>query len=281
MRAKGILSLLVEGAREWSRDDCPRLAAALAYYAILSLPPVLVVAVAVAGLAFGEEAARGELTGQLARWIGPRAAETIQTVLAGARAPSHSVPAMIAGIVTLLLGATGVFSELKKSLDAIWEVKPRHTRRWLRFLRDRAVAFSMVLAVGFLLMLSVLASTLGLGAVVLIAFDTLLFATIFKILPDRRLEWKNVWFGAAVTALLFAVGRIGIGLYLGRASVGTAYGAAGSFVLFLLWVYYSSLLLLFGAEITEVWTRRRTPHPPPPKAHAEPETVGAAGRERI
>lgn len=299
MRPKGVLSLIVESGREWSRDDCPRMAAALAFYAILSLPPVMVIAVAVAGLAFGEEAARGELAAQIRGLIGERGADLVQTILASVRAPGESVPAMIAGIVTLLLGATGVFSELKDALDAIWEVKshPKKTHKWLRYLRDRALAFSMVLAVGFLLMVSLLVSaavnglTKRLGtagdllsianALVLFGLEALLFAAIFKVLPDRKLRWKNVWFGAVVTAFLFAVGRYLIGLYLGRATIGTVYGAAGSFIVFLLWVYYSSLLLLFGAEMTEVYTRRRERPPPPPKSHAEPETVGAAGRERL
>jgi membrane protein len=269
-----IWDLFKTSASEWVADEAPRLGAALAYYTMLSIAPLLVVLVAIAGLVYGEAAARGELAQQLEGLVGPQGAEVLQTMLANASHPAGGLVATSIGLVVLILGASGVFIELQGSLNRIWGVQSKASGGVWGFIRTRLLSFLMVLAIGFVLLVS-LALSAALTAVSryfaedgspivwqivnqIVSFGvfTLLFALIFKLLPDAEIAWKDVWVGAALTALLFTVGKYLIGLYLGNTSVGSTYGAAGSLAVFLVWVYYSAQILFFGAEFTQVYANR-------------------------
>ena len=269
-------SLLKEAGEAWVGDNATRLSAALAYYAIFSLAPLIVIAVSIAGLVFGEEAARGQLSGQIRSLAGETAGNAIQALAKGAAHRSAGIFAAIAGIIALLFGASGVFGELKRSLNDVWGVVAQPGGSLMAALRDRFLSFAMVLGIGFLLVVSLVVSV-GVAAVtaylrsalplppgVFAAGDlvislgvvTLLFAMIFKILPDVSIRWRDVAIGAIGTALLFTIGKFLIGLYLGASSVASSYGAAGSVIVALLWVYYSACILFFGAEFTKVYARR-------------------------
>jgi membrane protein len=276
-KAKSIWQLLKETGSDWSNDNATRLAAALAYYTVLSLAPLLVLAVSVAGLVFGEEAARGQIASELSAVVGPQAGEGIQTLLAHAKKPEEGVIGSIVGGIVLLFGASGVFGELQSSLNAIWEVAPKPGRGIWGFLRQRFFSFSMVLGVAFLLLVSLVlsAALAGLGRmfesslpggevlwqivnfVVSLGVITVLFALLFKVVPDAQVQWKDVRMGAVFTALLFTVGKFGLSLYLGRASVASPYGAAGSLIVLVIWVYYAAQILFLGAEFTQVYARHR------------------------
>jgi len=278
----------------WWNDNVPRLGASLAYYTLFAMSPILLVATSIAGLAFGAEAVRGEVVGQIEGLVGRQGAETVQAMLEGASKPSSSIVATIIGLVTLFLGATGAFLELQTALNAIWRVKPRPNAGVADFLKQRLISFGLVVGVGFLLLVSLVVSAAlsaltrylghifpGLTAVfeasnVLVALFviTLLFAMVYKVLPDVRLRWRDVWIGALVTAGLFSIGKQLIGLYLGTSSVGSSYGAAGSVVVLLIWVYYSSQVVLLGAEFTRYYVERFRGQPPPVK-YAEPEPAPA------
>jgi membrane protein len=268
--------LLLETYQQWTADHAPRLAAALAYYTFLSLAPLLLVLIAVAGLIFGPEAVRGELIGQIGAVTGPDGARAIEDLLASASRPTESLVASIVGVVTLLLGAAGVVGQLEAALNTIWEVAPAQTSM-LGMVGKRFASLAMVLAVGFLLLVS-LALSAALAAshryvgglipgsetvwmvlhfVASFAIVTILFAILFKFLPDARVEWGDVWVGAVATAMLFNVGKLAVGLYLGRSGIASAYGAAGSLVVVLVWVYYAAQILLFGAELTQVYAQQR------------------------
>lgn len=289
MHAKSIFSLLKEAFTEWREDEALQLGAALAYYTIFSLAPMLLIVITVAGLAFGREAVQGQLDNQIQGMVGAQGADAIQGMVANAgRHKDGGIWATVIAFVTILFGATGVFTQLQTSLNHIWDVKPK-PEGIKGMLRARAGAFGMILGIGFLLLVSLVVSAalaavdsymVGLfpGAEVILralnfavsfAVITLLFAMILRFLPDVKIQWRDVWFGAAVTALLFTIGKVLIGLYLGNSSVSTVYGAAGSLVVILLWAYYSSQILFFGAELTQVWARRRGAHIVPDK-HAMP-----------
>lgn len=273
---KNIWYLLKRAGHEWIDDKAGRLGAALAYYTIFSVAPLLIVVVAVAGFAFGEEAVRGQIVGELAGLVGQQSAETIQTMIESARKPDEGLLATIVAIATILAGATGVFIQLQDALNTVWEVRRKPGAGILASIRDRFISFAMVFVVGFLLLVSLIVSaTLSaigkyLGGIlpvpeivlqvinIVLSFliVMVLFAMIFKVLPDVLIAWRDVWVGAAVTALLFTIGKFLIGLYLGRSSVASTYGAAGSVVIFLLWVYYSAQIILYGAEFTQVYACR-------------------------
>ncbi len=260
---------------EFSDDKAFRLAAALSYYTALSLAPLLLVVIAIAGMVFAEKAARGEVVNQIKDLIGQQGAEAVQTMLANSQPKNGGIVAGIVGLVTLVVGATGVFSQLQDALNTVWDVDPKQASSggiW-GMLKDRLLSFSMVCGLAFLLLVSLVLNAVlsGLSGVLerwlpgavgwlwvgntllSIVFTFLMFAMIFKVLPHARLRWSDVWFGAGITTVLFLVGKFLIGLYLGRAAVGTTFGAAGSFVVLLTWLYYSSLILLFGAEFTQVY----------------------------
>ncbi len=267
-------ALLKETFAAWSEDKVPRLGAALAYYTTFSLAPLLLIVVGVAALVFGEEAAQGRIVEQISGLVGEKGAEAIQAMLQSASEETSSgVVAAIVGVVALLFGASGVFGELQDALNTIWGVKPKPGRAILGAIKDRFFSFAMVLAIAFLLLVS-LVVTAALAAVgkfgsglipeaflqalnlaVSLGVVTLLFAMIFKILPDVRIAWRDVWIGAFATAVLFTVGKSLIGLYLGKSAVGSAFGAAGSLVIVLVWIYYSAQILFLGAEITQVHAR--------------------------
>lgn len=276
MNAKTIWVLFKETFSEWSEDKASRLAAALAYYTVFSIAPLLIIAIAVAGLVFGQEAARGQLDNQIQGLVGQQSAELIQTMVESASKPTSGIIATVLAIATILFGASGLFGQLQEALNTIWEVEPKPGRGILGIIKDRFLSFTMVLGIGFLLLVSLVLSALLsaldtyltdllpgsiyllqiLNFVISFGVITLLFAMIYKILPDVKIAWSDVWIGAAVTSLLFALGKFLIGLYLGRSSAGSAYGAAGSLVILLLWIYYSAQILLFGAEFTQVYAKK-------------------------
>jgi membrane protein len=276
MDLPGSWSLLRDTATEWWDDNAPRLGAALAFYTLLSLAPLLVVVTAIAGLTFGKAAAEGQLVAEIQDLVVPQGAQAIQSLLANAQQPATGVIATVVSVVVLLLGATGVFSELQDSLNIVWEVEAQRPSGIWAMIKDRLFSFVMVVTIGFLLLVSLVASA-ALTAVshfasgllsnsagwlhvavfaVSFAVITFLFAMIYKVLPDAEVAWGDVWVGAAVTALLFTIGKFLIGLYLGSSSIGSAYGAAGSLAVFLVWVYYSAQILFLGAEFTQVYAQR-------------------------
>ena len=276
MGLKTSWEMLKQTGLDWVEDKAPQLGAALAFYSVLSVAPLLLIAIAIAGLVFGEEAARGEIVAQIRGMVGEEGAVAIQEMLAHARKPGAGILATVFGIATLLFGASGVFGQLQDSLNTIWEVRPKPGGGVWGFIRSRFLSFAMVLGTGFLLLVSLVLSAVlaALGnylggllpgwaafvqiANLLISFGvvTLLFALIFKLLPDVRIAWKDVWVGAALTAFLFTVGKFLIGLYLAHAGAGSAYGAAGSLVVLVLWIYYSAQILFFGAEFTQVYAKQ-------------------------
>ncbi|MES1173069.1 MAG: YihY/virulence factor BrkB family protein [Myxococcales bacterium] len=275
LKDNAVWSLLKETANGWDEDNVARLAASLAYYTLLSIAPLIILAVAVTGLAFGEEAARQHIAGELAGVVGRGAAEAIESIAKNARTPGTGVLSLIVGLTVLLFGASGVFGELQSALNTVWGVAPKPGRGIWGLVKDRFFSFTLVLGVAFMLLVSlvvsaaltwvgqVFASSLPGGALVWqvlnfcisLAVVTALFALMFKKLPDVEIRWRDVWVGAAVTAGLFTLGKFGLGLYLGSAGVSSAYGAAGSIVALVIWVYYSAQVLLVGAEFTEAYAR--------------------------
>jgi membrane protein len=268
--------LLRRAVADWLADGAPRLGAALAYYTLFSLAPLLLAAIAVAGLAFGEEAAQGRIVTELESLIGRSGAEAVQAMIESSRRPSSGVVASLVALATLLVGASGVFVELKGALNVIFDV--RDAPSGLKgTLRARLAAFALVLAVGFLLLVSLIVSAAlsamgsrlsalvaepfvlqvlnaGLSLVVI----TVLVAMLFKFLPDTKLAWRDVWVGALFTSALFTVGKFLIGLYLGRSGVSSTYGAAASIVVLMIWVYYAGQIFFLGAELTQAWALRRS-----------------------
>ncbi|MCW5851091.1 MAG: YihY/virulence factor BrkB family protein [Anaerolineae bacterium] len=296
MSGKDIVSLLKETYQEFNEDKVPRLGAALAYYTLFSLAPLLVVVIAIAGLAFGEEAARGQIEGAMGGLVGQQGAEAIQAMIKGASHPASGILATILGLVTLLLGASGVFGELQDALNTIWEVTEKPAKGIVSMLRKRFFSFGLVVGTGFLLLVSMVI-TAGLQAfgkvlagfmpggdlflevlnfVISLAVTTLLFALIYKVLPDAKIAWRDVWTGAFVTAILFSIGRIAIGIYLGRSATASTYGAAGSLVIVVLWIYYSAQILFFGAEFTQVYANRFGSRVQP-----APDAVPTTERQRL
>jgi membrane protein len=298
---RSLPGILKQTFAEWKDDEVPRLAAALAYYTSFALAPTLVIVIAVAGLVFGAENVRTEIVAQAAGMLGDAGGELVGAAVEAASRPKEGWLAVALGLMALLFAASGLFGELQSALNTVWEVEPKPGRGLLGLLRDRFLSFTMVLGVGFLLLVSLVLSA-GLagaekyaaghlaalapvlhvaGFVVGFGVTTLLFAMIYKFLPDVELRWRDVWTGALATAFFFSLGRFLIGLYLGRSTVGSAYGAAGSLAIILAWVYYSSQVLLFGAEFTQVYARRRgTWAEPKEDAQSTRPEDAPAGKER-
>lgn len=275
-----MLGLMKDTFREWREDGATRLAAALAYYTTFSLAPLLVLVIAIAGLVGGREAAQNQTMAQVQDLLGKEGREFIQEMIETASRPTTGWTATLIGAATLLFGALGVFGELQNSLNTIWEVKPTPATSLLdgirRFIVKRLISFTMVLGIGFLLLaslvisaaLSALGEYIGsrwpladlwlqlINFAISFAVITVLFAMMFKFLPEVNVAWKDVWLGAAVTSALFSLGKLLIGLYLGRSEVGTIFGAAGSLAILLIWIYYSAQILFFGAEFTQVYANR-------------------------
>ncbi|MDJ0677712.1 MAG: YihY/virulence factor BrkB family protein [Calothrix sp. MO_167.B42] len=276
MNIKIIFKLIKEAFQEYQADKVSTLAASLAYYTVFSLAPLLIIAIAVAGLIFGEQAARGEIVGQIQGLVGNEGAKVIEMAIENANKPDVSGIASIFSIIVLLFGASGVFVQLQDALNSVWEVTAKPKQGIMGFVRKRILSFSAVLGIGFLLLVSLIISA-ALSALnhymnglipgleifweilnfaISFGIVTLLFALIYKFLPDVKIHWSDVWTGAIITSLLFGIGKFVLGVYLGRGSLGSTYGAAGSLVVLLAWVYYSAQILLFGAELTEVYSRR-------------------------
>jgi len=277
-KIKDIPSLVKETYRDWVDDEPFDQSAIVAYYSIFSLPALLIIIVTVAGIAFGQKAVQNQIGNQIGGMIGPDSAKDVQNMIANSYQQGNSGIALVIGIATLLFGATGVFIALQKSLNRIWEVKANPDKSGIKTLiRARAISFGVILAIGFLLLIS-LVITAALTALsdwvearmpdfilyvfyvinflVTLAIIALLFAILFRFLPDVHIEWKSVWTGAVITALLFVIGKFALALYFGKAEPGSTYGAAGSIILILLWVFYSCLIMFFGAEFTQVYARR-------------------------
>ena len=278
MNISVLWSLLKKSFAEWQRDKVSRLAAALAYYTAFALAPVLVIAIGVASFLFEQSTVQDRIIEQLQSLLGADGAEMVREMLVSAQAQdSNSFLATAVGVVLLVVGASGLFIQLQDALNTVWNVRARTDEGIWGLVRDRLLSFGMVLVIGFLLLVSLALSAVltavsgfvGTGglpgidllwrlanAVISFGVITLLFGLIYKVLPDAKINWSDVWIGAAITALLFTVGKWLIGLYLGNSSAASAYGAAGSFVVLLLWIYYSAQILLFGAEFTQVYANR-------------------------
>jgi membrane protein len=273
---KAIWALIKESASSWDQINAPRLGAALAFYTMLSIAPLLVISIAIAGLVFGEQAAHGQIMYQVEGVVGPQSAGALQDLLKHASKPASGVPATVVGLLMLLFGASGVFGELRDSLNLVWGAKSSTGSGLIGMIKYRFVSFAMVFGIGFLLLVSLLLSAaiaaagqffgsylpvseaalqFGNTAFSFLAV-TVLFALLYKLVPDVEIEWRDVAIGAAVTSLLFSVGKLLIGLYLGKAGVGSAYGAAGSLAVFIIWVYYSAQIFFLGAQFTHVFAER-------------------------
>jgi membrane protein len=300
MQAPVIVKIFGCALRAWWDDDAPRLGASVAYYTLFAVAPILVVATAVAGMAFGEEAVRGEITDQLDHMVGLDGARAIQGLLEGASQRRAGIVATAVGTITFIVAATGAFLELQAALNNIWRVKANPGANFRAFLVDRVRSFGLVVAIGFLLMVS-LAMTAALAAfgtwlargapglplvwsavnvLVSVVVATAMFALLFRFLPDVQLRWRDVTTGAFVTAVLFMAGQQLIGLYLGQSAVASSYGAAGSVMIVLLWVYYSCQILLLGAEFTRVYAERHGVEPPP-EVFAEPDLDAIRAAETV
>lgn len=278
MSPKQVWRMIKTAFREWNEDKASRLAAALAYFTLFSLAPLLILVIAIAGIFFDTASVRQEIMGQVQSLVGGSGAEFVRTVLDNANRPGGNSGwiASIISIVLLVVGATGVLNQLQMSLNTIWNVEARPDIGFMNIIRKRLLSLGMVIVIGFLLLVSLILSSLiagfsdylntltpGLDTIIQIVnfvisfgITTLLFAMIFKYLPDVIIAWGDVWFGAAATAILFSIGKVLIGLYLGNSSFSSSYGAAGSVIVLLVWVFFSAQILFFGAELTQVYGRR-------------------------
>lgn len=280
---KGIVDILKQSFKDFSDDECPTMAAALSYYTVFSLPPLLLLIIMIAGAVMDPQDVREALHGQLGALLGQSGGDEIRTIMEKAqetKTPDTGRPvAAILGVATLVLGATGVFGQLQAALNKAWEVKPDPEQGGIKsFLVKRIFSFGMVIAIAFLLLVSLALTAAisavggmmgrlvpGVGEAVLhvlnfvVSFGviTLLFAAMFKIVPDAQVAWKDVWVGAVVTGVLFMIGKYAIGFYLGRSNPGEVYGAAGSLAILLVWIYYASMIVFFGAEFTQTWAEHR------------------------
>lgn len=276
LQPRSIWNLFQSAFNAWNRDKIPRHGGALAYYTVLSLVPLLIVIISLIGVIFGREAAQQHILEQTTNLMGPQSAAAIKDMIEHASQPSTGTVAMLVGVATLLVGASGVFAQLQDSLNTIWGVEPKAGRGLWGIIRDRFISVSAVLGTGFLLLVSLILSAalaafgkwysgwLPASELVLHILDMVisllvisaLFALMFKLLPDAVIAWGDVWVGALLTALLFTIGKFAIGLYLGKSDVGSAYGSAGSLVIMLVWIYYSAQIVLFGAEFTQVYANQ-------------------------
>ena len=277
MNGKSLWKFLKDIATQWFEDEPFQLAAALSYYTLFSLAPILIIAIALAGFFFDREAATNQIVQTFQGFVGQESAKAVQEMIRNASSkPKTGMISTVVGIVVLVFGAGGVVGQLQSSLNRIWGVTTKPGRGIWDFVRERFVSFAMVLGVGFLLLVSLvitailthltlyIGSLIGGAAVMAYALDlvmsfgfvTVLFAMIYKFLPDVRIQWRDVWIGAALTSVLFTLGKFLIGFYLGTSGVTSAFGAAGSLITVLLWVYYSSLIFFFGAEFTQIYASR-------------------------
>jgi membrane protein len=273
---RALAALLQRAGEAWIADNAPRLGAALAFYTLFSLAPVLIVTVSLAGVVFGDKAAQGEIVRQFQGLIGTQGAIAIETIIQSTNRPAPGVFATTFGVLAIFIGASGAFNELQDALDMIWKVDNRTQSFWTVMIKQRLLSFGLVLATGFLLLTSLVVTAFlsatgkyisnlfpkslvfleSINLVFSFCIITLLFALIFKFIPDTAIPFRDVWMGAAVTSILFTVGKVIIGFYLGHSALTSAYGATASLVIFLIWIYYSAQILLFGAELTHVYALR-------------------------
>lgn len=273
MKFADIKTLATQTFKEFGADGATRLGAALAFYTVLSMAPLLVIAIGIAGAVFGDEAAKGLVADQIKGLIGSDSAQVVQDMIAGARREGSSIVATITGFVLLLFGASGVFGQLQDALNIVYDVKPDPELGIMARVKARFLSFGMVLVTGFLLLVSLVLHTVLAGLnnwlaqvvpgleyvwpivlfLVSLGIETVLFATIYRALPDVKLDWRDVWLGAFITAVLFEIGKFGLGWYLGKAGFASSYGAAGAVIAILVWVYYAAQIILLGAEFTQVY----------------------------
>ncbi|MBO0591578.1 YihY/virulence factor BrkB family protein [Cellulophaga sp. E16_2] len=276
-KLKDLPSLIVATYKAWDKANPWRLSAVVAYYAVLSLPALLIIIINIVGSIWGTEIVQGRLTTEISTALGSNAAEAIETIIAETQNKEDNLISTIIGIGTLLFGATGVFYQLKLSLNEMWHIKPNPDANFWKLVTDRARSFAFILVIGFLLLVSFIV-TAGIATLneyirnifpdiliyiayfldftVSISIITVLFALMFRYMPDAKIRWKTVWIGALITAILFVIGKSLLGFYFGEANPGSTYGAAGTIVLILLWVSYSCLILFFGAEFTYIYAKR-------------------------
>jgi len=291
MKIKSLFGLAKTAFTNWKDDYAPSMGAALAYYTVFSIAPLLVIVIAIAALIFGQEVAHEAIMEQARGMIGENGAKAIEGMLASAQKPKEGMLASGLGIVALLIGSTTVFAELESNLNRIWEVEAREESGWWSFIHTRLLSFGMVLTIGFLLIISLVVSAAiaawgkywagwfgGMEVllhianfVVSVGIVTILFAIIYKFMPRAVIRWRDVWIGALVTSLLFSLGKFAIGLYIGKAGVESSYGAAGALVVLLVWVYYSAQTFLMGAEFTKVFSDSHTA-----RKNLKPNTVSTA-----
>lgn len=274
MRIRKVYNLFVSAGNGFIDDNAFKLAAALSYYTVFALGPLLIIIISLAGLFFGQEAAEGSIYFQLNGLLGAEAARQVQDIINNIQESESSTTGAIIGGIILLIGATGVFTEMQDSINYIWSVKAKPKKSWLKFLMNRLLSFSIVIGMGFLLLVSLVVNAVlnaisarltrifpnsdidlftSLNMIILVVTITGLFAVIFKLLPDATISWKDALIGAVLTAALFLLGKTGISYYLGQANLGVTYGTAASIVIILIWVYYSALILYFGAEFTKMY----------------------------
>lgn len=274
LTVKGIWQLLKDSFNGFSDDKVLKLSGSLAYFTVFSIGPMLIVMIFFADLFYGREAIEGTIYGQIKGFVGADAAAQIQAIIKNASLSGKSRVTGILGIITLLIGATGVFSEIQDSINTIWNLKPKPKKGWLKILINRLLSFSVVVGLGFILLVSLMITALVealsnmlfkmfsdiavtvvyvINLIITLAVITLLFGVIFKVLPDAKIKWKDVMTGAITTAVLFMIGEFAISFYIGSSNVGITYGTAGSLVIILLWIYYSAIILYFGAEFTKAY----------------------------
>ncbi len=271
---KGLWNLLKDTFSSSIDDKIIKLSGALAYFTVFSIGPMLLIIIYFADLFYGREAVEGTIFSQIKDFIGPDAAAQIQEIIRNATLSGKSHIAAMLGFVTLIIGATTVFAEIQDSINSIWNLKPKPKKSWLKLILNRLLSFSIVVALAFLLLVSLIITSLvealsnrlfhvfpdiavnvvyAVNLIITFMVTTLLFGIIFKVLPDAKIKWKDVFTGAMVTALLFMLGKFAITFYIGKSNIGSTYGTAGSLVVILLWVYYSSIILYFGAEFTKAY----------------------------
>jgi len=269
-----IFECIKKAGSEFASDNAIKLSASLSYYTIFALAPLLILIISLAGLFLGTDAVQGKIYGEINDVVGNSAALQIQEIIQNIRATKHTVAGTIIGFITLLIGATGVFTEIQDSINYIWSIKAKPKKGWLKLLRNRLLSFSLIVSLGFLLLVSLAVNALMdllsehlkiyfadatvyifyvINLIMIFAVISCLFAIIFKVLPDATIRWKDAFIGASITAVLFIMGKFLISFYLGTSNIGVTYGAAASVIIILLWVYYSSIILYFGAEFTHAY----------------------------
>ena len=303
-RPRQVMALLAQAGKEWVEDKAPKQAAALAYYALFALGPILFIAIVVAGFAFGQEAARAAIAGQFGHLVGPEGAKALDALAAGAFRGRAGAIGIAVGAVLLLFGAIGVFAQLREALNAVWEVEPKRARGWKARLaalaRRNVLGLAGVLGVAFLLLVSLVVSTAiaslakygsavlpgadwawqGVNLVLMVGVCTGLFALMYRHVPDAKVAWRDTLFGAFATGILFVLGELLIGFYLGQAATASRYAAVGAAPVLLLWIYYSGLVLFYGAELTQVYANRHGAAVRPSR-RAQPIQEAVATRQRL